>query len=51
MGECALQRVHWYEMSDWLVVCWRKKLAQGGFFLDLDGSLAEGWVSAGGKYD
>ena len=49
---CALHLVHcWFEMLDWLVVYWGRKLDLGGFFLDLDGSLAEGWVSAGGKYD
>lgn len=51
MAVRALQQIHWYEMLDWLVVYWRRKMAQDGFFLDLDGSLAEGWVSAGGKYD
>ena len=51
MAARALQQKHWYEMLDWLVVYWRRKMAQDAFFLDLDGSLAEGWVSAGGKYD
>ena len=51
MEDCAPQRFHSHEMLDWLLLSWRRKLAQGGFLLDLDGSLAEGWMSVGGKYD
>ena len=50
MVDCALQWVHLDDMLDWLVLYWRRKYL-GGFFQDLDGSPAEGWVSAGGKYD